>query len=305
MPNRPYPLAKASLGSSAMSSSSVASSVPSSSVSASPTGTGRASLGDRSADSVASEAEFSSAGKSAAGRLAVVRSLHKGTSMRNLSCRREGKVMDVTSVRQLSNAYLPGCASGARTLLSSVFVTDTNSTKGAALRKHSSAALDTPRGGHLSQHVAPLEGSFFKTHDRRWEPDNLHRRLCQQFLHAGWPERANLGVAFPAVSLELPDGVSICHAGTHYLAGLLRVKVEQVQPKTSKSETVGRKQRMSSSSSATFSYWARFVCIAYSVPAIVTKSRLTSYWSWSGGMVVAVGGSPSVFARVAWAKQLR
>ena len=43
------------------------------------------------------------------------------------------------------------------------FVTDTNSTKGAALRKHSSAALDTSRGSHFSQHVAPLEGPIFKT----------------------------------------------------------------------------------------------------------------------------------------------
>ena len=38
------------------------------------------------------------------------------------------------------------------------------------------------------------------------------------------------------------------------------------------------------------------VCIAYSVPAMVTKSILTSYRSWSGG-IVAVGGSPNVFAR--------
>ena len=53
------------------------------------------------------------------------------------------------------------------------FVTDTNSTKGAALRKHSSAVLDTPRGRHLSQHVAPLEGPMFKTCDRGWELDNL------------------------------------------------------------------------------------------------------------------------------------
>ena len=73
-----------------MSSSSVASSVPTSGGSASPTGTGRASLGDRSADPVASEAESSSAGRSAVGCLAVVRSRHKGTSMRSLSCRREG-----------------------------------------------------------------------------------------------------------------------------------------------------------------------------------------------------------------------
>ena len=52
--------------------------------------TGSANLGDRSADPVASEAESSSAGKSAEGCLAVARSLHKGTSMRSLSCRREG-----------------------------------------------------------------------------------------------------------------------------------------------------------------------------------------------------------------------
>ena len=73
-----------------MSSSSVASSVPASGGSAIPTGTGSANLGDRSADPVASEAESSSAGKSAEGCLAVARSLHKGTSMRSLSCRREG-----------------------------------------------------------------------------------------------------------------------------------------------------------------------------------------------------------------------
>ena len=53
------------------------------------------------------------------------------------------------------------------------FVTDTNSTEGAALRKHSSAALDTSWGGHLSHHVAPLEGPFFETFDRGGKPANL------------------------------------------------------------------------------------------------------------------------------------
>ena len=91
MTKRPYPLAKAQLGSAATYSFSVASSVPASGGSAAPTGTGCANLGDRSADPVASEAESSSAGKrSAEGCLAVARSLHKGTSMRSLSCRREG-----------------------------------------------------------------------------------------------------------------------------------------------------------------------------------------------------------------------
>ena len=149
------------------------------------------------------------------------------------------KVMDV-SVRQLSNAYLPSCAPGARTLLSS----DPNSTKGAALRKHFSAVLDTPRGGHLSQHVAPLEGPIFKTYDRGWELDNLQllttlpgreSYMLNAHCHFYVPEHGcsiegsvsnfsarvgrdaySLGVAFSTVSLELPDGVSIYHAGTYY-----------------------------------------------------------------------------------------
>ena len=102
-----------------------------------------------------------------------------------------------------------------------------------------------------------------------------HGRLCQQFLHAGWPGHVQLWVAFLPVFLELPGGVSICHAGANhnlqlrplqehraecFWQGLLRVEVKQIQltAKTSKSETVGRKQRMSSSSFATSSNWVRF-----------------------------------------------
>ena len=43
-----------------------------------------------------------------------------------------------------------------------------------------------------------------------------HRRLCQQFLHVGWPGHVQLWGSFPSVLLELPDGVSFNHAGTNY-----------------------------------------------------------------------------------------
>ena len=82
------------------------------------------------------------------------------------------KVMDA-SVKQLSNAYLPTLCPWCKDISVIRFVTDTNSTKGAALRKYSSAVLDTSRGGHFSQHAARLEGPIFKTHDRGWELDNL------------------------------------------------------------------------------------------------------------------------------------
>ena len=50
------------------------------------------------------------------------------------------------------------------------FVTGSNSTWGAALRKHPSAVLDCR---HLSQHIAPLESPFRQTYDRGWNLDNL------------------------------------------------------------------------------------------------------------------------------------
>ena len=60
------------------------------------------------------------------------------------------------------------------------------------------------------------------------------------------------------------------------------------QPKASMSVTVGRNSRMSSSSCARVSYWARLTCIACSVPANVTKCIYVWVGSGSGNIVVAV-----------------